>query len=284
MYTKKNWKVAILFICVLSTKISAQTPFTKKQVYNFNPGDVMQTTNKYTQTPGPPIYETDSIAERWTSKLGDTIFYKIKHTYFRAPSCQGCNAEVVVSTVKMEVTDLDSIVKHENKTMEMEFHDSFYSVFCNKNVWAKVPGKLDSFWFEPVYHYTYFVEGLGGPYFHIEYRRSLPWFNDRQLTYFKKNGVECGNFVSGIKKLKQMNFEISILPNPCSDYALLKFPKSMNHATLSVHSIDGKLLRRIDEIQGMEYVFETEGLKPGIYIITISNNGEMGSQKIFINH
>jgi hypothetical protein len=96
--------------------------------------------------------------------------------------------------------------------------------------------------------------------------------------------VECGNFVSGIKKLKQMNFEISILPNPCSDYALLKFPKSMNHATLSVHSIDGKLLRRIDEIQGMEYVFETEGLKPGIYIITISNNGEMGSQKIFINH
>jgi hypothetical protein len=44
------------------------------------------------------------------------------------------------------------------------------------------------------------------------------------------------------------------------------------------------LLRRIDEIQGMEYVFETEGLKPGIYIITISNNGEMGSQKIFINH
>ena len=284
MNIKQYCPIAMLVVFGFVTKINAQTPFTKRQVYDFHPGDVMQTTNKYTQTPGPPIYETDSIAERWTSKLGDTIFYKSKHTYYRAPSCQGCNAEVVVSTVKMEVTDLDSIVKHENKTMEMEFHDSFYSVFCNKNVWAKVPGKLDSFWFEPVYHYTYFVEGLGGPYFHIEYRRSGPWFNDRQLTYFKKNGVECGNFVSGIKKLKQMNFEISILPNPCSDYALLKFPKSMNHATLSVHSIDGKLLRRIDEIQGMEYVFETEGLKPGIYIITISNNGEMGSQKIFINH
>jgi len=66
MDTKKNWKVAILFICVFATKISAQTPFTKRQIYDFNPGDVMQTTNKYTQTPGPPIYETDSITERWT--------------------------------------------------------------------------------------------------------------------------------------------------------------------------------------------------------------------------
>ncbi|NBX87282.1 MAG: T9SS C-terminal target domain-containing protein [Bacteroidetes bacterium] len=284
MNIKQYCPIAMLVVFGFVTKINAQTPFTKRQVYDFHPGDVMQTTNKYTQTPGPPIYETDSIAERWTSKLGDTIFYKSKHTYYRAQSCQSCTSEFIVSTVKMVVTDLDSIVKHENKTMQMEFHDSFYSMFCNKNVWANVPGKLDSFWFEPVYHYTYFVEGLGGPYFHIEYRRSLPWFNDRQLTYFKKNGVECGNFVSGIKTINQIQFEITILPNPCSDYALLKFPKTMNRASLVVHSLDGKLLRRINEITGTEYVFHSDGLKPGIYILTISNNGEMGSEKLFIAH
>ncbi len=83
-----------------------------------------------------------------------------------------------------------------------------------------MPGKDDSLSFEPIAHYTYVVEGLGGPYFHIEYRRSLPWFNDHQLTYFKKNCVECGNFVSGIEKLNQMNVEISISPNPSSDYTL----------------------------------------------------------------
>ena len=96
--------------------------------------------------------------------------------------------------------------------------------------------------------------------------------------------MECGNFVSGIEKLNQIQFEISISPNPSSDYTLMKFPKSMNHATLVVHSIDGKLLRRIDEIQGMEYVFKNEGLKPGIYIISISNNGEIGSQKLIIEN
>jgi hypothetical protein len=85
-----------------------------------------------------------------------------------------------------------------------------------------VPSKDDSLSFEPIAHYTYVVEGLGGPYFHIEYRRSLPWFNDRQLTYFKKNCVECGNFVSGIEKLNQMNVEISISPNPSSDYTLFR--------------------------------------------------------------
>ena len=190
---------------------------------------------------------------------------------------------IVVSTVKMEVTDLDSIVKHENKTARMEFHDSFF-MFCSKNVWAKVPGKDDSLCFEPIAHYTYVVEGLGGPYFHLVYRKQIPWFNDRQLTYYKKNGVECGNFVSGIEKLNQLNFEISISPNPCSDYTLLKFPKRMNHATLVVHSIDGKLLISIYEIQGMEYIFHKDGLKPGIYIIAISNNGEFGSQKLIIEN
>lgn len=277
----KQLLVAIIVFLANAIEITAQTPFTNRQVYDFNPGDVMQTTNKYTQTPGPPIYETDSIAERWTSKLGDTIYYKIKHTYFRAPSCQSCTAELVVSTLKMEVADLDSIVKHENKTARMELHDSFF-MFCNKNVWAKVPGKDDSLSFEPIAHYTYVVEGLGGPYFHLVYRKQLPWINDRQLTYYKKNGVECGNFVSGIEKLNQMNVEISISPNPSSDYTLMRFQKSMNHATLSIHSIDGKLLRRISDIQGMEYILENEGLKPGVYIITISNNGEMGSQKLFI--
>jgi hypothetical protein len=277
----KQLLVAIIVFLANAIEISAQTPFTNRQVYDFNPGDVMQTTNKYTQTPGPPIYETDSIAERWTSKLGDTIYYKIKHTYFRAPSCQSCTAELVVSTLKMEVADLDSIVKHENKTARMELHDSFF-MFCNKNVWAKVPGKDDSLSFEPIAHYTYLVEGLGGPYFHLVYRKQLPWINDRQLTYYKKNGVECGNFVSGIEKLNRMNVEISISPNPSSDYTLMRFQKSMNHATLSIHSIDGKLLRRISDIQGMEYILENEGLKPGVYIIRISNNGEMGSQKLFI--
>lgn len=283
MNTKKNWKIAILFVCVYATNISAQTPLTKRQVYDFYPGDVMQTTNKYTQTPGPPIYETDSIAERWSSKLGDTIFYKIKHTYFRAPSCQSCTAEIVVSTLKMEVTDLDSIVKHDNKTARMELHDSFFR-FCSKNVWAKVPGKDDSLCFEPIAHYTYVVEGLGGPYFQLVYRKQIPWFNDRQLTYYKKNGVECGNFVSGIKNWNQMNFEISISPNPCSDYTLLKFPKYLNDATLSVQSLDGKLLRFIDEIQGMEYFFHKDGLKPGVYVISILNNGEIGSQKLIVEN
>jgi hypothetical protein len=111
-----------------------------------------------------------------------------------------------------------------------------------------VPGKDDSLSFEPIAHYTYVVEGLGGPYFHLVYRKQLPRINDRQLTYYKKNGVECGNFVSGIEKLNQMNVEISISPNPSSDYTLMRFQKSMNHATLSIHSIDGTLLRRISDI------------------------------------
>lgn len=39
-----------------------------------------------------------------------------------------------------------------------------------------------------------------------------------------------------------------------------------------------------DIIKFYEIVFENEGLEPGIYVIAISNNGELGSQKLFIAH
>jgi hypothetical protein len=39
-----------------------------------------------------------------------------------------------------------------------------------------------------------------------------------------------------------------------------------------------------DIIKFHEIVFENEGLEPGIYVIAISNNGELGSQKLFIAH
>jgi hypothetical protein len=105
-----------------------------------------------------------------------------------------------------------------------------------------VPGKDDSLSFEPIAHYTYVVEGLGGPYFYLVYRKQLPWINDRQLTYYKKNGVECGNFVSGIEKLNQMNVEISISPNPSSDYTLMRFQKSMNRFILWMANCSGALV------------------------------------------
>lgn len=105
-----------------------------------------------------------------------------------------------------------------------------------------MPGKDDSLSFEPIAHYTYVVEGLGGPYFYLVYRKQLPWINDRQLTYYKKNGVECGNFVSGIEKLNQMNVEISISPNPSSDYTLMRFQKSMNRFTLWMAHCSGALV------------------------------------------
>ena len=105
-----------------------------------------------------------------------------------------------------------------------------------------MPGKDDSLSFEPIAHYTYVVDGLGGPYFHLVYRKQLPWINDRQLTYYKKNGVECGNFVSGIEKLNQMNVEISISPNPSSDYTLMRFQKSMNRFILWMANCSGALV------------------------------------------
>lgn len=281
---EKFWIIPTMILLLGTTKISAQILFTNKQVYNFNPGDVMQTTNLYTQTPGPPIYETDSIVERWTSKMGDTINYKSKHTYFRAPSCQNCTAEIVVSTKKIIVADLDSVVKHENKTTQMELHDSFFTAFCNKNVWAKVPGKDDTLKFEPISHYTYVVEGLGGPYFHLIYRRQIPWINDRQLTYFKKAGVECGNYISGMEKMKRNQFELSIYPNPCADYTFLKFPHYISNAKISIQSLDGKFNETIVDINGIEYCLKTNNLNPGVYIISVSNNREMSNQKMIIQN
>jgi FkbM family methyltransferase len=69
--------IAFIFVIFIAQNTTAQTPLTNRQIYDFNPGDVVQGTHFYKLDPGPPSYETFSYLKRTASKNNDTLFYKI---------------------------------------------------------------------------------------------------------------------------------------------------------------------------------------------------------------
>ena len=149
-------------------------------------------------------------------------------------------------------------------------------------MWEKKPGKLDSNWFEPAFHNTYFVEGLGGPYFHIEYSQGGPTIRDFELTYFNKNRLSCGQFYSGVKSLDKQGFEFQISPNPFSETTLLQFPTEFTNASITIYTINGEVVREINNIQGNGYTLNKDNLNSGVYIISVNHRGTTSTQKLLI--
>lgn len=282
MKNQKTKLFMVFFMFLTIQNIQAQTPLTNRQIFDFSPGDVMQGTHFFTETPGPPIYETYFILNKTESKLKDTLFYKIRHCYYRPPSCQNCPATEEYDTFTKTITNLDSYAIHENKTFQCSIVDTFYYNFCLQRVWEKKPGKLDSNWFEPAFHNTYFVEGLGGPYFHIEYSQGGPTIRDFELTYFSKNRLSCGQFYSGVKSFEKQGFKFKISPNPFSETTVLEFPNEFTNASITIYTINGELVREINNIQGNGYTLNKDNLNSGVYIISVNHRGTTSTQKLLI--
>jgi hypothetical protein len=159
-------------------------------------------------------YYLSIITNHLEEKNNDTLFYKIRREYYTPPACQDCKPLVWIDTITQAYMELDSIAKHYNQTFQYSIKDTFYNDFCNRRVWGQHPDKLDSMWFEPVKHFTYFVEGLGGPFYIKEFSQGGPTKLDFVLTYYKKDGGSCGNFVNDVQDFNVQNLQATIFPNP----------------------------------------------------------------------
>ena len=273
--------IAFIFVLFFSQYSAAQTPLTNRQIYDFNPGDIVQGTHFYKFEPGPPSYETYSYLKRTASKNNDTLFYKIRREYYTPPSCQDCKPLIWIDTITQAYMELDSIAKHYNETFQYSIKDTFYNDFCNRRVWAKKPDKLDSMWFEPVEHFTYFVEGLGGPYFSKDDPHG-PIHTSYILNFFKKNGTTCGEFYSGLQNFKNQKLHATISPNPFTETATIQFEKPLRNASIVIFNFEGQKTNVISNFQGSTYEVSRGNLKTGIYFLQVNDINGSWSQKIVI--
>jgi hypothetical protein len=282
MKIKFNRIIAFIFVIFIAQHSFAQTPLTNRQIYDFNPGDVVQGTHFYKLDPGPPSYETFSYLKRTSSKNNDTLFYKIRREYYTPPACQDCKPLVWIDTITQAYMELDSIAKHYNETFQYSIKDTFYNDFCNRRVWAKKPDKLDSVWFEPTKHYTYYVEGLGGPFYKKEFSQGGPTTLDFVLTYYKKDGISCGNFVNDVHDFKAHNLKATIFPNPLNEKATIHFEKPLLNGHIVLFNFEGQIIRELNSIKGNDIEFLRKNLLSGIYFLHVEDNGKSSSQKVIL--
>ncbi|MAY83289.1 MAG: hypothetical protein CMP59_04070 [Flavobacteriales bacterium] len=132
----------------------------------------------------------------------------------------------------------------------------------------------------------YFIEGIGSTYGLIEPSpgcvSDLPDFS---LICFQENGrsllpdtTSSCNLITSLQE-QRAKVKTTFYPNPFSTYSKLQFDRNLLNASLSITDLNGKLVKRIENINGDNYTFYANELSEGVYIARIEENGDVLSTK-----
>jgi hypothetical protein len=262
-------KLCCLLLCI-SFVNQAQSFLTNAEVYNFDIGDVIQARFdipwKYTN-----VYETKTILKKTYSKTNDSLFYTIKKELLSINSINSSLNSYSTSTEIDSVTDLNMIALHHNQTSGCmgPLIDTVYQDYCDRTVWKKHTEKSLSCDSSPNAETTYFVKGLGGPYY--IYTSAIVWTSlpatKYELIYYSKSSQSCGTLVTSIKEHAFSESGFSIYPNPASDYLLIKTIGT--YKSYDIMNVYGQLIESQKINAGS---IDISHLPKGAYIFSLHTN------------
>ncbi|MEO8150923.1 MAG: T9SS type A sorting domain-containing protein [Bacteroidia bacterium] len=276
------------------------TELTNEMVYDYQPGDEIQT-RFYVNTPGgPPSYNFTSYSKfTFLSRtdLPDSITYMIVNQWFYKDSTFATS-----DTIEMKYYRYDTIA-----AIPFEFYDDqgkqrllsledycgqfllTYQIY-NPNYLIYCPaencyGTIDVF-ADPYHHYYKYVAGLGlfeensdpmilGP-------SGISWLR-KKIIYFKKNGITCGQeLFAGINDPISSVENISLFPNPVKKIVHLKV-QNYNHGKIfyQVRNTLGTLSSK-GVIAGNESDLDVSQLENGIYFLEFFSENKTIAHKKFI--
>jgi hypothetical protein len=274
---KPVMKTALLSISLLiCVSVNGQQYLTNAEVYNFEVGDVMQSRHEVRHPwwggSEPPTFETRTILRKAYSAANDTLRYTVKRHFYTLPGCETCQAKVSSDTIIQIITDLQGIPDHGNQTTCYPTADTVYVDICGRTVWERYPINIPCF--ESIGHTTWFIEGLGGPYFNF-YDHAIPLITSNGLSYYKKSSDSCGQYVSGVNSLPQRITAISIFPNPAHDFVNVK--GAGNIQSYYILDITGKQVLAGAPVDNK---INVAILKQGMYFVRIKSNEGVGLAKL----
>lgn len=80
---------------------------------------------------------------------------------------------------------------------------------------------------------------------------------------------------------REIENNIEVYPNPFSTGATVRMVKPLSNGTISVYNSQGELVLNIANIAGQTLLLPTETLKPGFYLLKISEGGKViGSKRV----
>lgn len=271
-------KILIFLFSTLSLSIYSQDSLKIRDVFNFETGDVFIYQNSYLDAIGlGNITEWDTLINIRYSKQQDTVFYTFSQ---RRHDVRTTGTVSTTDSYSLRVdfyTNLDSLLwKYDPIIKSTTTPPSNISGMdgCGTQLRGySVPIIMG-------------VEGLtkvyGKALGQVQYADVWPHsYTYKNLIYYHKKNFLCNNgkIVTGMKNVSSAD-EISIYPNPSSNYFTIKFTELKSEYSLSLYDIFGRKIIEYRNINSSTFEC-TEHLGTGIYNLVIkTSDGRTFCKKI----
>jgi len=116
-------------------------------------------------------------------------------------------------------------------------------------------------------------------YTNDEIRPGCFYWDGFELTYESGNCMET----NGIGDKKNNNILLlSAYPNPASDYVVFEMQKTVQNSIITIFDITGRPVAAFP-LTGEKTIWETKGIKPGVYLYKLQTPDGFGSGKLLLS-
>jgi hypothetical protein len=300
-------------LCGMTNPQAGRTNITFKEVYDFNIGDEIHTSEYNHQSNSPPYYMTDNILailkviDKMMAYGEDTVFY----TYHRIMSHSRESTDTSFvdifndtiieainfnSSVAVNFTHLPDETVIPGNDMGIYFMKMIKPDVANSRT-EKIASSTgwygfyeDSCWTEIMYDGCFpdyeYIQGCGGPYYWCIFGFSE---ERRQLLFFQKGEeiwgtpLDPGVILGMDNTMLNGDYHVEIVPNPMHDEAIIKVEGKTDFPyRIEFYNVIGNRLAEMDVPSGSTNLPGTI-LNPGIYIYTLTGlHGSFTSGKLIV--
>lgn len=111
--------------------------------------------------------------------------------------------------------------------------------------------------------------------------KSYPFGNSYSPRAFNGQVLYC-EAVVGVEEAEQQANSFTLQPNPFSDHATISFSKAVDNAQVHIYDMLGKEVKQFTAVNTDRIEVISEGLKSGIYFISVIENGKAAGVKKMI--
>ncbi|TNE53328.1 MAG: T9SS type A sorting domain-containing protein [Bacteroidetes bacterium] len=284
----------LLFLISLAEFGIGQDFLTRRQVWDFEVGDIIQYEYHHKNFGGPSYtfttYFTKEILDKHWSIGQDTVIYQISTLEYHLKSYPEDSASVKESIEDLIITNLDVKARSYDNALILDSCDHLRDTmmvdeeFCQLPMWMIDDNVIYEDFdyvmncFEDDFSQWWYYPGLGGWYYN--HYDAHYWDRGNSLVYFKKGEEECGFYVNyppelGLKKLSAFKGP-RILQNPAQEY--LSFTDMQGNYSYKIINSNGQCL-----LQGQteNQRINLSKIDPGCYFVELNLDFENLWRKVF---
>ncbi len=263
-------------------------------IYDYLPGDAIQTRDYY-RNPMNPIfnrttYITLNFLER--NETADSLKYKVFREIYKYDSSIykvdtvwiKYRKDVVVGRIPFDMPDYE--IQHYGILEIVDFcgymawtyftgDDWISRYYCPEdNAWCG----FDDFGYEK--QDWQYVAGIGLYNYHRGVAGPLSSSSSgSEITYFKKQGIECGQKVVGIEDLVKVAHSVNLIPNPSTGEFTVS--GNLQNASIQILNSNGKLVYEMGNYHSGKSINLTN-LPKGIYMVRVIEGKKVMTGKLVL--